>query len=673
MSRPALVILGIVVLSLCLLAFLCLLIAFACGLALYRQGGGDGPSLFFPAPTPEVLRPGVEGGVSFPVSRETLITLALTTVPMNDPLALAYQLQGKEGIPQTVAPPLSPLTVGTLQTFWVSNADSNEHFQVSATLRAVGDYMYFWIQDGVSYEQAALDELVKTFEEKIYSNNRRLFGAEWSPGVDGDPHLYILYAKGLGKNLLGYFSSTDEMHPLAHEYSNAHELFLLNADNLDLSEPSTFGVLAHEFQHMIHWNRDRNEESWLNEGASELAAFLNGYDDGSVSLYTRNPDLQLNDWPADASRTGPHYRASFLFMAYFLDRFGEDAVRDLIASPANGLESIDFALGQWVVPDLSSGEPMDADDLFMDWAIANTLQDESLADGRFGYHLLPDFSPPRPTATIEDCPTDTLTRDVHQYGVDYIRITCAGKYTLHFEGSVQVGVLPADAHSGSYAFWSNRGDESDMTLTQAFDFTGLTAPLTLSYWAWYDLESDYDYLYVEVSADGKRWQILPTLSGVSEDPSGNSYGWGYNGKSDGWVKEAVDLSPFAGGKVQVRFQYITDAAVNGEGFLLDDVRIPETGYFTDFEEDAGGWQSNGWARIQNVLPQTYRLALIERGMEPSITYLSLTSDNTAHVPLSLRAGEEVIFLVTATTRYTHQTTGYRFDIRPAPLEDSRDG
>ena len=69
MSRPALITLGIVALSLCLLAFLCLLIAFACGLVLYRQGGGDGPSLFFPEPTPEVLRPGVEGGVSFPVSR----------------------------------------------------------------------------------------------------------------------------------------------------------------------------------------------------------------------------------------------------------------------------------------------------------------------------------------------------------------------------------------------------------------------------------------------------------------------------------------------------------------------------------------------------------------------------------------------------------------------------
>ena len=36
--------------------------------------------------------------------------------------------------------------------------------------------------------------------------------------------------------------------------------------------------------------------------------------------------------------------------------------------------------------------------------------------------------------------------------------------------------------------------------------------------------------------------------------------------------EEVDLSQFAGKKVQIRFEYITDAAINGEGFLLDDVQ-----------------------------------------------------------------------------------------------------
>jgi bacillopeptidase F (M6 metalloprotease family) len=68
---------------------------------------------------------------------------------------------------------------------------------------------------------------------------------------------------------------------------------------------------------------------------------------------------------------------------------------------------------------------------------------------------------------------------------------------------------------------------------------------------WYDLEEDYDYVYVEASLDGKQWQILTTPSGTPDDPTGNSFGWGYNGVSGGWIQESVDLSQFAGQKVHI--------------------------------------------------------------------------------------------------------------------------
>ena len=50
-------------------------------------------------------------------------------------------------------------------------------------------------------------------------------------------------------------------------------------------------VLAHEFQHMVHWNNDRNEETWVNEGMSELAQEVAGYlpDLGFVRVYARQP------------------------------------------------------------------------------------------------------------------------------------------------------------------------------------------------------------------------------------------------------------------------------------------------------------------------------------------------------------------------------------------------
>jgi len=48
------------------------------------------------------------------------------------------------------------------------------------------------------------------FENKIYPTDREFFGSEWTPGVDDDPHIYILYTSGLGANVGGYFYSPDE-------------------------------------------------------------------------------------------------------------------------------------------------------------------------------------------------------------------------------------------------------------------------------------------------------------------------------------------------------------------------------------------------------------------------------------------------------------------------------
>ena len=617
-----------------------------------------------PDPTLEVTPDGFNG-----ITTETLKTLEDTIVPINDLRDLAFRLKGIENIPLTLEPPAAPLRVGEKKPFWVTNVDSNENFQVNATLRYVTDHLYFWIEDSVRFNQADLRDLAETFENQIYPTNREFFGSEWTPGVDGDPHLYVLFAGGLGNNLAGYFSSADAVHPLAHEYSNGHEMFLINADHYTLRDEYLYGVLAHEFQHMIHWYRDRNETSWLNEGFSELATFLNGFDNGGFDYaYTRNPDIQLNDWPNNPRETSPHYGASFLFVTYFLDRFGDDATKALVGEDENGLRSVDLVLEQIGAIDPLTGEPIGADDVFSNWVVASYLQDESVADGRYIYHNYPGAPQPEATERIRRCPTGVNTRDVRQYGVDYIRINCSGNYTLRFEGSTQVRVLPADVYSGDYAFWSNKGDESNMTLTRTFDFSEESGPIHLSYWTWYDLEKDYDYLYLVASLDGETWDIIQTPSSTMENPSGNSYGWGYNDLSDRgpvWIQENVDLSKYAGETVQLRFEYVTDAAVNGEGFLLDDVSIPEIDYFADFEEDDGGWQADGFVRIQNVLPQTYRLALISRGKNTTVEYFIPGPEADLEIPLSIGGDvEEAILVISGTTRFTREPAPYRFEITP---------
>ncbi len=607
-----------------------------------------------------------------PPSDETLRLLENTVAPENDPVSLAERLKGIGNVPDTVPAPSIPLKVGDHKSFYVTDNDTNITSLHDATLRYVGNIVYFWVEDSAQYDLGELQTLAHTFEDKIVPTDREFFGTEWNPGIDNDPHIYILYTSGLGSQVAGYFSSSDEIHPAARPDSNAAEMFVINSDNSPLSDPYTYGVLAHEFQHMIHWYRDRNETSWINEGMSELATLLNNYvHTGFASEYISDPDLQLNDWPNDEFATTPHYGAGFIFVTYFLERFGEDATKALVGDAANGLESVDNVVSQLAITDPLTSAPITADDVVLDWGITNFLNDDSVSDGRYSYgkygEVLP--FPASYTEYVDDC-SGQNTRDVNQYGFDYITFACPGQTALHFEGSTRTGLLPVSPYSGDYAFWSNKGDESDMTLTRAFDFTSVSSPITLTYQTWYDIETDWDYVYLLASTDnGDTWQFLDTPSGTDTNPTGNSYGHGYTGDSGGgedvsqaeWIQESVDLSPFAGQQVLLRFEYVTDAAVNGEGLMLDDIAINETGYSEDFEAGDGGWDAQGFARVQNVLPQYFRLALISMGAETAVQILDVPENNVLDIPLIIGGDvDNVTLVVMGATRFTRQTATYRF-------------
>jgi immune inhibitor A len=170
-------------------------------------------------------------------------------------------------------------------------------------------------------------------------------------------------------------------------------------------------------------------------------------------------------------------------------------------------------------------------------------------------------------------------------------------------------------------------------------------------------------VYVEASIDGTNWEILETSSGSLDNPTGSSYGWGYTGNSAGWIKESIDLSRFSGKKVTIRFDYVTDAAIVNNGFLVDDIGILETGYFEDFEASDGGWTALGFARIENSLPQTYQLAMLfQNGTETRVEKLDIAEDQTIDIPIRLGRGEEVVLVVSATTRYTIEAASYQIEI-----------
>jgi len=612
-----------------------------------------------PESTPAITREPV-GDVGI----ETAELLETTIVPVRDLHDLAIRLRGlPPDTARTVNSGGSPdYAVGTRRLFHVSNVDTDEQFDIYATLEYKTEHVYMWVEEDVRFDRDDLVAAAELFEEHTYPTDRSFFGSEWSPGVDNDPHVSILHARELGNSVAGYYSSADEFVSAVREDSNEMEMFYINAENVTINDDFYNGVLAHEFQHMIHWYNDRNEETWLNEGFSELAMYLNEFDTGGADwIFAMAPDTQLNSWPEGPGTAGANYGAGYLFTSYFLDRFGAEATQALVAHPENSFGSVEA-----VLEELGSG--MTFEDLFGDWIVANLLDDPTVAGGHYGYT---EIDPPsfdiETTYRESDYPV-SQSSTVHQHGTDYVELNGEQPLVFRFTGSTQIGLVDTTAHSGRYFWWSNRGDDSDIMLTRDFDLSDVDEA-TLEFWTWYDTEEDWDYAYVQVSTDGgETWEILTTPSGTSTNPNGNSFGWAYTGKSGGgaaaeWIQERVDLSPYAGQEVSIRFEYITDDAVNRPGFVVDDVAIPEIGYFSDFEEDGDGWEPAGFIRHANVLPQRWLVQLILFGPETTVQRLELDDDLSGEwtIPLDRRTDRAVV-TISGLAPVTTEMGSYSYEV-----------
>jgi immune inhibitor A len=340
-----------------------------------------------------------------------------------------------------------------------------------------------------------------------------------------------------------------------------------------------------------------------------------------------------------------------LFGAYFLERFGEQALQVLAADSSNGLRSVDGALR-------TLGAGLDGNDLFADWVAANYLDDPDLPGRRYGYRDL-ELPPIRPQGVVDagSLPVE-IEASVGQYATDYFVLNGLGDFQIYFAGETLVRPAPAEPHSGDMVWWAGREQESDATLSRDFDLSGLERA-TLTFYTWYDVE-EYDRAYVAVSTDGRQWMALPGQTTSAGPRLGVVLGPGYTGRSDGWVQERIDLTPYAGQQLQVRFEYVTDDGPIRPGFLLDDIEIPELGYRHDAEADDGGWSADGFLRLANSLPQEWLLQLItQRGDRVAVERLALDSENRGRWNVSLGPGETAVLVIAGLTRDTAEAAGYR--------------
>jgi len=549
-----------------------------------------------------------------PAAQDMTDALARNPLPPADLFDLTRRLRGRDGSPAAAftaarqSPPEE--AIGSQSQFWTYDFDAKKNVRVSATLRILTDHSKWWIENGVTVDLAAVQTTATTFENKIYPADRAAYGSEWSPGIDGDPRIDILVARIPGR-AAGYFSSADELPAWINEFSAEREMIYVNAAAPRFATDYFYSVLAHEFCHMIQFNKRARSIVWFNEGHAQLCERFAGYASGFDQLFLRQPDTQLNDWSDLDKDATLHYGAAVLFLEFLREHAGgDDLMNALLAHGVDTPLAIDAVLK-------GRGQP-GMDEQFADFVAANALIGAN-PDPKYAYAST-RLTAAAPSAQDRASAGSDLRTTVHEYAARYVALPQSPIH-VKLAGPATQRIIPTDAHSGRMTWWSDRVDGLDSTLTRTVDLSN--APkATLSFWSWFDLEPDFDYAYVAVSADGQKWTTLKTEATTTDDPNGNNLGNGMSGKSGGgtkpaWVKQSADLSAYAGKKIQLRFEYVTDAALNFDGFALDDVSIPEIGFDDDAEKDAG-WTANGFVRSSNLVQQRYVVQVIRFGASPSV-------------------------------------------------------
>ncbi|MGH2501969.1 MAG: hypothetical protein ACRDID_05550, partial [Ktedonobacterales bacterium] len=264
----------------------------------------------------------------------------------------------------------------------------------------------------------------------------------------------------------------------------------------------------------------------------------------------------VNGWSDDAAANQARYGVSYAFMDYLYERYGGAAfLRDFMASGQQVPQSFDDALARQKTRDRFA-------DAYANFIMAALLNDPSVAHGAYSFAAFPGERA-RLTGTIASYPYASAEESLPQYGAAYYDVRPANArsaprtLTVNFAGAPTTTILPNTPYGGASAeWWSNSGDNMDSTLTRALDLTsanltptpGVTpnttpgktpaatpnptptatpnptpAPVMMTFEAWYSLERNSDYTYVEVSSDnGATWATLPATTSSDANPNGKN-------------------------------------------------------------------------------------------------------------------------------------------------------
>jgi len=579
-------------------------------------------------------------------------SLAPISIPM--PPDRDLEDLGRRLVPGYTTKPVEisePLEIGDKFDFWISRDAGS--VLVDGTVMYVSENAYWVFDNDFLPSESAIEQAATNFENRVWDSVTNVFGAPLTPGIDGDDRIVVFHSR-LRTGVAGYFSSADSFPKAIRPTSNQREAIYMSADRIGLTTTEYLSVIAHELQHASHFAADSSEDSWVNEGLSEMAAEISGFERSAATAFIRAPETSLTAWAQDISFSAANYGAANLFFAYLADHYGgEEILTAVTNNPIDGIASVDDSLA-------ALGYTQTADDVFQEWIIANYLSNNSKT-----YSYSDRYLPPVKN-TYKRAPDD-ITGEVRAFGADYFVVSSNSEaLKIDFRGTPVTPLLAEAPFSGDSCWWSNHGDSIDSRLTRSVDLRGVTSA-TFNYRVSYEIEEGWDYAYVMVSTDeGVTWLILDTKMALNYNPNGNAYGPGLTGSSAGWAQDSVSLDDYAGQKIQLRIEYVTDDAVYSRGACFDNFSIPEIEWFDD-TGDLGDWHAEGFFLASEHVPTRYLVQAIHEISESDPIVYVIDIDGTGHGSLTIEnVGEDdlVTVIVSAITRESTEPTEYTLNLNP---------
>ena len=256
------------------------------------------------------------------------------------------------------------------QDSWVAGDSDNistSEGTITATVERVSSNSAIFVEDGQIVSSTTINDIASTWESIIFPTNTNYFGEVPDVDLNCQVEIVIHSIDGSGGDNGGFEEGL----------SSLREVIFLDVDDLAARNQ----ILSHELEHLIHFSKDQFEYLWIDEGAAEMAEFVNfGSNinlENNVNSWSDNSSKSLRWWNDRSS----DYGSSFLFLSYLNEKLGgAPSIRELVSditTGGSGIENLAKSPGPGSTP---IGETMS--EIFANFSAAVTLDSQQ---GAFGF------------------------------------------------------------------------------------------------------------------------------------------------------------------------------------------------------------------------------------------------------------------------------------------------